>query len=172
MSGGKVHPETFLMNAIDMLGQCGNLHDMISCMQRLQYDTSLHGGNKLPATIIMIDTPYTIPGTSIPLKMPIQISPTGAIKNILPAPLKLAMDALSGSMLSATGFPGINPGQNLFGASAKNMLDMYGRLGGASQATAMAMGQVLNTSGVAKKFDNAAKATLKGGGNPLKTIFS
>lgn len=169
-SGGKIHPETFLLNAVDMLGQCGSLHDMVGCMQRLQYDTSLHGLNKLPSVVIMIDTPFEIAG--IPIKMPIQISPTGAMKNIIPAPLKLAIDALSGSMLSPTGFPGINPGQNLFGASAKNMMDMYGRLAGPAQKTAMAMGQTLNTSGVAKRFDNTAKATLKGGGNPLSIMFS
>jgi hypothetical protein len=128
----------------------------------MQYDTSLHGLDNIKPTTFLMSTPFGIP-------MPMSLDANGMIKSNLPKPLQLAIDVLGNSMASATGFPGINPGQNLFGKSSKNMFDMYGRLPGPKQALAIELAKKLNQSATAQKFDKAAKATVKGG-NPLNML--
>ncbi len=162
-SGGKADPVTFLTNAVDLFSQCGNLSDLIQAMQQLQYDTSLQGADKLPKVSFAVSTPFGIP-------MPMELDATGAISSLIPAPLQAAIDALSGAMSSASAFPGVNIGENLFGESAKTMFDMFGRLGGPNQAKAIAMAKILNQSGIAQNFDKVLKQTV-GGGNPLKLLL-
>lgn len=161
MSGGRVDPSTYLNNAADLLGQCRSVGDMVSCMQQVQYDKSLFGQNNLPNVSLMVDTPFGI-------KMPMSLSPTGAISQVIPPALKTAMDAFK---KAAGAFPGVNPGENLFGDSAAVMLDMFGRLPGPQQAIAMQLAQKLNTGGAAQTFNNTLKNTVQGG-NPFSAMFS
>ena len=162
-SGNKVDPVSFLVNAVDLFSQCGNLDDLVYCMRRMQYDTSLHGLDNIKPTTFLMSTPFGIP-------MPMSLDASGRIVSNLPKPLQLAIDVLGNSMASPTGFPGINPGQNLFGKSSKNMFDMYGRLPGPKQAGAIALAKKLNQSATAQRFDRAAKTTVKGG-NPFNSMF-
>ena len=159
-SGSKMDPISFLTNAADLLGQCGNLGDMVQCLQMLQYDTSLHGLDKLPSVSFSMSTPFGIP-------MPMTLDPTGAITSLIPKPLQAAIDLFS---KSAAAFPGVNPGENLFGGSAGTMLNMFNRLSGPSQAKAIAMAKILNTSPTALNFDKALKLTV-GAGNPLTILL-
>jgi len=162
-SGAKMDPTTFLTNAVGLLGQCGSIGDMVACMQQLQYDTSLHGLNKLPSVSFMMATPFGIP-------MPMSLDPTGAITSLIPKPLQAAIDLFSKSMGSASAFPGVNIGENLFGGSSGTMFEMFGRLSGPSQAKAIAMARVLNQGAVAQNFDKALKLTV-GAGNPLTVLL-
>lgn len=162
-SGSKVDPVTMLTNAVDLFSQCGSLSDMVQCMQQLQYDTSLQGADKLPKVSFMISTPFGIP-------MPMELDASGAIASLIPKPLQAVIDAASKAMSSASAFPGINPGENLFGGSAQTMFDMFGRLSGPNQKYALDMAKKLNQSGVAQKFDLALKVSVKGG-NPFQVLL-
>jgi hypothetical protein len=163
-SGSKVDPVTLLTNAVDLLSQCGNLSDMVQCMQQLQYDTSLQGADKLPKVAFMVSSPFGIP-------MPMELDASGAISSLIPAPLQAAIDAFSKAMSSAASFPGINPGENLFGGSAQTMFDMFGRLSGPNQKYALDMARKVNQSGTAQNFDKVLKTTVRGG-NPLQILLS
>lgn len=156
MSGGKVDPSTYLQNAAGLLGKCRGIGDMVSCMQQLQYDKGLFGQNNLPNISISVPTPYGIP-------MPISISPSGAMQQNLPEPLKQAIKTFT---KLAGGFAGVNPGENLFGDSSETMLNMFNRLSGPAQGVAMAMANKLNTGGAATTFNNTVKKTVQGG-NPF-----
>jgi hypothetical protein len=163
-SGGKADPITLLTNAVDLLSQCGNLSDMVQAMQQLQYDTSLQGADKLPKVAFMISSPFGIP-------MPMELDASGAITSLIPAPLQMVIDAFSGAMSSASAFPGVKPGENLFGGSAQTMFDMFGRLSGPNQKYALDMARKLNQSGTAQNFDRVLKTTVRGG-NPLQILLS
>lgn len=47
LASGRVHEETFIENAVELLSQCTNLNDLVECLQRLRYDETLHGLDKL-----------------------------------------------------------------------------------------------------------------------------
>jgi len=162
-SGAKADPVTLMTNAANILGRCNNLNDMVHCMQRLQYDTSLYGQDKLPSLTLLVSTPFGIP-------LPVSVSASGAITQNIPKPLQMAIQAASAAMSSASAFPGVIPGQNLFGSSAKTMFDMFGRLSGPAQSAALSMSQALNQSASARTFNNACQRTVQGG-NPLKVVF-
>jgi hypothetical protein len=162
-SGSKVDPITLLTNAAELFSQCGNLSDMVQAMQQLQYDTSLQGADKLPKVSFMISSPFGIP-------MPMELDASGAITSLIPKPLQAAIDAFSKAMSSASAFPGINPGENLFGDSAQTMFDMFGRLSGPNQKYALDMAKKLNQSGIAQNFDKALKVSVKGG-NPFEVLL-
>jgi hypothetical protein len=162
-SGDRVDPQTYLMNAADLLKQCKGVGDLVECMRQLQYDDSLFGQDKLADITIEIDTPFGF-------KMPMKISPSGNITQNIPEPLKKAIGAFQSLMSSASGFPGVNPGQNLFGDSAKVMFDMFGRLSPQAQKTAVELSKVLNTSETAKLFAEVNKKTVQGG-NMLQAIL-
>ena len=162
-SGSKVDPVTMLTNAVDLFSQCGNLSDMVHCMQQLQYDTALQGADKLPKVSFLVSTPFGIP-------MPMELDASGAISSLVPAPLQALIDVASKAMSSASAFPGINPGENLFGGSAQTMFDMFGRLSGPNQKYALDMAKKLNQSGIAQNFDKALKITVKGG-NPFELLL-
>jgi hypothetical protein len=83
----------------------------------------------------------------------------------------MAIGAFSGAMSSASAFPGVNPGENLFGDSAQTMFDMFGRLSGPNQKYALDMARKLNQSGTAQNFDRVLKTTVRGG-NPLQILLS
>jgi len=159
-SGAKADPTTLMTNAARLLGQVKNTTDMVQVMQRLQYDTSLFGQDKLPSLTVMVDTPFGI-------KLPLSLNAAGIITSNIPGPLKAAIDLFTKAMSSPTGFPGVNPGENLFGGSAKTMFDMFGRLSGPSQKVAIDLSRILNQSQVARTFDQTVKNTVNGGKWPF-----
>jgi hypothetical protein len=163
MSGGKVDPTTYMTNAVDLLSQVGEIGDIVQVFQQLQYDTSLFGQDKLPNITMMIDTPFGI-------KLPLSISPSGIISQNIPAPLKLAIEAFSSAMSSGASFPGVIPGENLFGGSAKTMFDMFSRFSGPNAQKALDMAKKLNQTGVPQNFAKIVKESVDGG-SPLKILL-
>jgi hypothetical protein len=163
MSGGKVDPISYMTNAVDLLSQTGEIGDIVQVFQQLQYDTSLFGQDKLPNITMMIDTPFGI-------KLPLSISPTGIISSNVPAPLQQLINSFISEMTSASGFPGVNPDENLFGESAKTMFDMFRRLSPQAEKVAIELSRTLNQNNVAKKFDRVVKSTVQGG-NPFSVMF-
>lgn len=58
ITSNRIDEETFTENAIEMLSQCTNLNDLISCLDRLRYDESLHGLDKLGEVEIRANSAY------------------------------------------------------------------------------------------------------------------
>lgn len=119
-SSGRVNPDVFLKNAVDLLSQSTSIADIIGSMQRLQSDTSLFGTDTLAAVNIPIDTPFG--------KMSLSMDPSGAIQSLIPDSVQKAMDAFSSLMSSASQFPGVELGKNMFGDAAGAMNEVSQRL--------------------------------------------
>lgn len=163
-TNNKVDEATFMKNSEQLLKQCTNVSDMISCMQRLQTDESLYGRDKLAATSFKVMTPFG--------EVTKTLSADGSISNgndkATQAVMKLATDFLK----SAGGFPGVNPGQNLFGGSAGTMMNMFQRVAPEAQGVAKKMMEQLNSSDLAKKMDSITKALTQGGKSPFADLDS
>lgn len=157
----KCIPEVFQANAVELLSQVTNLSDMISVMRRLQTDTSLYGMDDLPFTSMVQKTPY---GDVLQ-----KIDPSGMVIGFAPPNVQQALQSAMDLMSSATSFPGVNIGQNLFGDGAKTVMSMLGRLPASEMGKAMDMLNVLNTSGAAQKVANFVKDTASGE-NPFKNF--
>ena len=56
--GNIVHPNTYLKNAETLLLKVKNLDDLMNTLQRLEYDTSLFGQDKLKPVEVTIDTAW------------------------------------------------------------------------------------------------------------------
>lgn len=129
-TSGKVDPATYLANAVSLLKGNQSLGEVITNMQRLQYDTSLFGIDKLAAT------PFTIPTAFGDITM--NLSATGAIQMVTPEPVQKAIEAFSGLMSAGAGFPGASLG-NMFGSSSGVMSEMFNRLPPDKQTIAKGM---------------------------------
>jgi hypothetical protein len=160
MPSGRVNPDVFAANAIDLLVQCNNLSDIMHTTQRLQYDTSLHGMDAYGPTIIPVQSQYGLKFQSF--------HPTsGDMLTFAPAAVAIA-ESLAGEAMG--GFPSSIPGVNLFGGSAGTMMKMFNRLPAGDMGKAIALGVLLNESGVASAMSNGIKEVANGG-NPLTKIF-
>ena len=60
MTGDVVHEDTYLQNAGDLLSQVTNMSDLMSVMNRLQWDQSLRGTDKLPTVVNNINTAWGV----------------------------------------------------------------------------------------------------------------
>ena len=129
-TAGKVDPTTYLNNAVSLLKGNQSLGEVISNMQRLQYDTSLFGLDKLAST------PFTIPTAFGDISM--SLSATGAVQITTPEAVQKAIDAFGSLMSSGAGFPGASLG-NMFGSSSGVMSEMFNRLPPGSQTIAKGM---------------------------------
>jgi hypothetical protein len=129
-TSGKVDPATYLANAVSILKGNQSLGEIITNIQRLQYDTSLFGLDKLAAT------PFTIPTAFGDITM--NLSATGAIQMVTPEPVQKAIEAFSGLMSAGAGFPGASLG-NMFGGSSGVMSEMFNRLPPDKQGIAKSM---------------------------------
>jgi hypothetical protein len=155
----KCDPEVFLTNAVGLLSQATNLSDLISAMQQLQTDTSLYGLENLGNTVVDVQTAFG--------KVKQSVDAFGNIIGYIPPDVASAAQTFTSALTSATSFPGVNIGQNLFGQSAAIIGDMINRLPPDNMKNAVSMLDKLNTSGDAKKIFNFVKATVEGDGNPF-----
>jgi hypothetical protein len=156
-TSGKVDSTTYLANAVLLLKGNQSLGEVISNLQRLQYDTSLFGLDKLAST------PFTIPTAFGNITM--NLSATGAIQMVTPEPVQKAIDAFSGLMSSGAGFPGASLG-NMFGGSSGVMSDMFNRLPPDKQTVAKGMmEQVVAPGNQARTLLNTANELAQKGSN-------
>lgn len=118
-TAGRVDPTTYLNNAMSLLKGNQSMGEVISNLQRLQFDSSLFGLENLPATAFQIATAF---GTQT-----MSLSATGAIETIVPDEMKTAIDIFNKLMGNPLQFPGA-PGMNMFGASSAVMSEMFNRL--------------------------------------------
>jgi hypothetical protein len=161
LTSGKVNPDVYMENAIELLSQCTNLSDVTSTMARLQSDSSLFGMEKYGPTVIEQETPFG--------KVLTSVSPLGQQITLTPATVAQGFSAIS-NLMSGAGFPGAVPGENMFGDSAGTILNMMQRIpGGAGFSQALSVAQQLNTSGAAQQVFDVANEVFSGG-NPLNKL--
>lgn len=163
-TNNRVDEATYMENSEKILKQCVTFSDVVTCMQRLQYDESLYGRDKLQSSTFVANTAFG-PVTKT-------LSPDGSIGMGNDDATKLALQLAQSFLSSAGGFPGVNPGQNLFGGSAQTMMGMFQRIAPGAQTIAKLMSEQLNTSDLAKKMDNITKALTQGGKSPFADLDS
>lgn len=161
-TGGRVNPEVFVANAIDLLTQVTNPADLEHVLHRLQYDTDLYGLDELPPTEIETEGAF---GT---FKQ--KIDANGNISNEIPEAVQKLIEAFSGMLSSASSAPSAGANENLFGEAAKTMTDMLGRVEPSVQKFRQQMLEELNVSETAQKFKGVLELAAWKGGNPLSMI--
>jgi hypothetical protein len=160
--GNRVHPETFIANAIELLSQAKSIEDLLSIFDRLRYDTTLFGLDKLEATEFKANTAYG------------QITMTlDALGNLLfdsnsQNLLAAAASTLTSSMQSSQSG---DPTKNLFGDGTKQMQEAFTRLAGSGEEfrNKLVRDAVEKTKNA--KHDTVHKYT-SGEGRPLAAIFN
>lgn len=164
MTAGRVHPETFLTNATDLLSQVTSLDDIYGVLHRLQYDQSLFGLDMLEDAIMTVETAFGLANVVVSL--------TGSI-DLLYQNTNTSLE-FANTITSPQSSPGLGSqqsgggggGGNMFGKSASTMMDMFKRLPQNNQKEAKNMHETLNKDDMAQKLWKIAEATIKGG-NPL-----
>jgi hypothetical protein len=119
-TSGRVNPDVFLNNAVNLLSQSSSIADIVGTMQRLQSDTSLFGLETLAAVNIPIKTPFG--------DVSISVDASGAVQSLIPEPVQKAIGAFSTLLSSPTQFPGVVFGQNMFGGASQVMSEVSQRL--------------------------------------------
>lgn len=121
-TAAKVNPDVFFANAVNLLSDVRDLSSLTEIMQRLQYDKSLYGLDKLPPVdFVMSGGPFG--------NIPMQIDAFGNITSLLPEPAKKLIEAFLSLMNNKSGgFPGVFPNENMFGNSAAVLNEMFNRL--------------------------------------------
>lgn len=155
--GGRVHQQTFLNNAVSLLGQARNLSGVVSALGRLQSDPKLFGTEQLANSIINSALTY---GAS-----QLSVSASGSIMRFLPPETRQAINTASRAISL---FNSVYPGQSLFGDSAQQIFRMLNRLSPASLALALTQLTKLNAGPQAIRF-NTMNTTTVMGGNPFLT---
>lgn len=156
-TAGKVDPTTYLNNAVALLKGNQSLGEMISNIQRLQYDSSLFGLDKLVSTSFEIPTAFG--------NISMNVSGSGAIQMVTPEPVQKAIDAFGALMSSGSGFPGAGLG-NMFGSSSGVMSEMFNRLPPDKQTVAKnMMEQVIAPGTQARTLLNKANELAQKGSN-------
>lgn len=148
-TGSKVDVDTFMANAVDLFAQATNVSDIISCMSRLQTDTSLYGLDKLPPTRVSINTPFGQIYQSI-----------DAFGNVATFSPRIVAQAASLFGKVFSGFPGVNIGQNLFGESSGVITNMMDSLPQDMQSSLKNMSEEIDS---AEDLNEFMKKTAQGG---------
>jgi hypothetical protein len=157
--GGRVHQQTYLNNASNLLSQAKNVSDVAKALGRLQTDQSLFGLDQLANGIISSALSF---GPS-----QLSVSASGSIMRFLPPETRQAINT---AMKAIRLFNSVYPGQNLFGDSAEQIFRMLNRLSPVSLAFAILQLTRLNVGPQALRF-NAVNLTTVMGGNPFAFIL-
>lgn len=159
-TSNRVHTETYLQNAEDLLSQVTTLEDLFIVMHRLQYDQELFGLDKLANNVVEIETAWG--------NANLVISVTGDI-DLNYANSNVIYDftqAASNPSASPSASGGGGGGGNMFGRSAETITKMMQRLGPNNQKESKKMHQTLNQSSLQQSLWRFVESTTKGG-NPL-----
>jgi hypothetical protein len=120
LSGIRVNPEVFYVNAAKMLSECRDVSDLVRCIMMLLSDTSLHGTDTLPNVTLEIDTPFG--------KANVEFDVKGSGSEKTNDTVKKLIDAFTSLISNSGGFPSVFPDKNMWGQSSQVMADMFKRL--------------------------------------------
>lgn len=168
-TSNRVHSETYLKNAEELLSQVTTLEDFFIVLHRLQHDESLFGLEKVPDVVIETETPWGNANTTISATGEFSFQYANAnISNSFSQSLSSPSSSPSaGGSPSGGGGGGGGGGMgNMFGKSSGIMQDMFKRLAPNNEKESKKMTEKLNQSDTAQKLWKFAETTLKGG-NPL-----
>ena len=112
VSGGRVDEETFIANMIELLSQVTTFSDLISVIERLRTDTTLHGLDKLTEIEIKANTPFGQITQTMDINGNVQMSQSSQ------QAIQQAVQALTSLM---SGAETANPAKNLFNGAEKMM---------------------------------------------------
>ena len=161
-TNNRVDEATYMQNAEQLLKQCATFSDVVTSMRRLQCDESLYGRDKLSSTTFVANTAFG--------QVTQTLSPDGNIGYANDDATKAVLQLATSFLSSVGGFPGVNPGENLFGRSAQTMASMVNRIAPEAQTIAKQLSEQLNTSDLAKKMDSITKALTQGGKSPFADL--
>lgn len=153
ITSGRVHEETFIENAVELLSQCNEIGDLVECLQRLRYDESLHGLDKLQDIEIKANTGFG--------EMVMTVDRNGNAKqNEKSLQQILSMIQKFVGLLNSVQAGG--QGKSMFGEDASKVMDALSRL----PPTALAKrSEIINASEQARAAVRAvAHGQLLGGG--------
>lgn len=174
-----VEPNTYLYHAETLLLECETLDDLMTTLNRLQYDVSLYGHESLQSYEIVIDTAW---GQATQI-----IDHTGEVTVNYSNTALDAMNVFYANTSSNTTSPGIGSSapsggggsggsgnqsgggggsSNMFGKSAQQMMEMMKRLSPQGEQNSKQMHEKLNTDQDSNKLFEIVKKTINGG-NPL-----
>lgn len=154
----RVDPETYYQNAAELLSQITSVSDLMDVCNRLQYDESLFGLDKLANNMIEVETAWgnanvIITGTGETFTEYANTKPQSDFQNNLSNP---------------SSNPGSGSGQNMFGNKTSSLMDMMKRLAPNSQKQ---MQQVMGSMNGDMDLQKIIKQTIEGG-NPLSNFMS
>jgi len=162
ITSGRVHEETFIQNAIDLLSQVTTIHDLIGVLDRLRHDTSLHGLENIETIEYRTNTAY------------------GEIVQTIDYLGNLVMDANSQNIITAatsslTSSMGSSqagdPLKNLFGDGTQNMANAFSRLAGSGEEFRNKLVRDVVQKTKQAQHDTVHDLTC-GKGNPLSCFFN
>jgi hypothetical protein len=159
--GDRVHTNTYMENANSLISQITCVDDLMTCLHRLRWDTSLFGQENLTPAEFTIDTAW---GTAIQT-MGVDGTLTVSYGNNA-ANVAQTQSNFANTMSDPAQSPSTAGGQNMFGGSAGTMMDMFKRMAPVAEKAAKKMTEKLNTSDKAKKLQKIIDKTVQGG-NPL-----
>lgn len=170
--GGRVHPETFLQNAVSLLSTAQSIGDLVDSMNRLTSDDTLFGTENLEPVTIKTDTAFGTSSATVSydgkIEATINLSALTANSNNANATANTAntnrqrtqeddekdefMSKIMGFLSTMTSAQQAfaSSGQNLFGDQAKMMFDMYNRLSSGSTGHMKSLIEEVNTSSTAQ----------------------
>lgn len=177
VTGSVVHEDTYLQNSANLLSQVTTIDDLMHTMQRLQWDESLFGHDKLQPNEYTFDTAHGVAKQVVNFDGTIDVIYTGNTMNnmnnwanVISSPTQSPGGAGSQSPSSGGGGQGGQAGsmmQQMFGKSSQIMQEMFKRLSPKQEKEAKKMHQKLNQSETAKKLHSIFEDTAEGR-EPLK----
>lgn len=162
LSSGRVHEETYIENLIELLKQVKTLDDLISVFDRIRFDTTLHGLDKLQAVEFRSNTAYGEIVMSLDYLGNLVLDANS--QNLLAT----AASTLTSSMGSSQGG---DPGKTLFGDGAKQMQEAFTRLAGKGEEFRNKLVRDVVDKTKQAKHDAVHKYTT-GDGPPLSLFMS
>jgi len=164
-TSGRVEANVYMNNAVSLLSQITSVDDLMSTLDRLQYDESLFGLDQMNCVTYTIDTYW---GKAIKTLCP-DGNVTIAYAN---TSSEQAENSHNDSMGNASSAPGVTQDDNIFGKSSETMQKLLKRVAPEAEKKGNELSKKLNQGDIAKKLNEIVKKTVKGG-NPLSPdLFS
>jgi len=159
---GRVDANTYMNNAVSLISQITTIDDLVTVMNRLQYDETLFGQENLDCL------EYEIEGTFGTLKQLVCANGNVVVfyaNTANTAPVNQQND-FQNAMNSPSMAPGVTQDSNMFGKSANTMMDMLKRIAPESEKKGVELSKKVNMESTAQKLNEIVKKLVKGG-NPL-----
>lgn len=178
VTGNQVHEETYLQNAQELLNQVTCIDDLMFVLQRLQWDTSLQGVDKLLNLEQEIETAWGTALQTVYANGYINIEYSKEASNNLSTFANTITDSNTSMGLGFSPPPSSGGGGgggggsgmgNMFGQGASKIMEMMQRLPQSGESEMKKMTEKLAGGMDQQKLMQIVKATVDGG-NPLEII--